>query len=168
MLISDWCDGQRPNRGRGRIYRVSHQSTTTPLALQVSLDAPGYHNRVGTQLYLKEIGDNAIVELRKAIKDKTLKYQGRMHAVWVLANSEGPKAMADLMEIAKSDSDSRVRVQAIRAIADLTDPILAKHRLNAGRGSSEMGDRIAKLGEGASPRVQLEVIVALGRLRWQS
>lgn len=26
ILVSDWCDGQRPKRGRGSIYRISYQN----------------------------------------------------------------------------------------------------------------------------------------------
>ena len=27
LFVSDWCDGQRPQRGRGRIYRIRHTGT---------------------------------------------------------------------------------------------------------------------------------------------
>ena len=169
LLISDWCDGQRPKRGRGRIYRISHQSkpTTPPSALVMSLDSESYHSRLGVQLLLNQRCDKVVPELRTAVANKSFGYRGRMHAVWLLANCLGAEAVDDLFKLAETDKDPRVQAQAVRAIADLTDPILVKHRLDAGRGSSEVAERLTKLASNADPRIKLEVIVALGRLRWK-
>jgi putative heme-binding domain-containing protein len=60
-----------------------------------------------------------------------------------------------------------VRAQAVRAIADLADPVLAQHRLDAGRGDAVLAARLAALaGKDQDSRVMLEVVIALGRLRW--
>jgi putative membrane-bound dehydrogenase-like protein len=71
-----------------------------------------------------------------------------------------------LFRIAEGTADPAVRVQAIRAIADLHDPVLVTHRLDAGRADPGVAQRLAKLAPGQDPRLVLEVIVALGRLRW--
>jgi putative heme-binding domain-containing protein len=91
--------------------------------------------------------------------------RGRLHAVWVLAKLDG-SATEKLLALAKSDPESRVRAQALRAVADLVDPVLGKHRLDAGAGDADLAARVAALAEGADARVQLEAVIALGRLRW--
>jgi hypothetical protein len=54
----------------------------------------------------------------------------------------------------------------VRAVADLVDPVLVEHRIEADRGDAEMARRLAALGRGQDPRVLLEIAIALGRLRW--
>ena len=54
----------------------------------------------------------------------------------------------------------------MRAIADLADPVLVQHRLDAGRGDEMLAARLAALAKGQDSQVLLEVVVALGRLRW--
>ena len=60
--------------------------------------------------------------------------RGRLHAIWILARVQGDKAIEPLLTIARSDPEPSVRAQAVRAIADLADPVLARHRLDAGPG----------------------------------
>ncbi len=72
----------------------------------------------------------------------------------------------DLLRIARTDPDPSVRAQAVRAVADLADPVLVRHRLDAGAGDNDLAGKVADLGKGQDGRVVLEVIVALGRLRW--
>ena len=79
---------------------------------------------------------------------------------------QGDKAIEPLLAIAESDPEPSVRAQAVRAIADLADPVLVRHRLDAGPGDAELAARLAALGNGQDRRVELEVIIALGRLRW--
>ena len=214
LLISDWADGQRPKRGRGRIYRISYvgrffkpsvrlpidrreirdskgadgtdglknRPTTTANvspkskleAVIAALDSPGYFARVAAQRELRRRGAAVLPELKAAMKDCRLGPLGRLHAVWLLAllrNESDPDArsvrVADLLTVAKRDSDPRVRAQAVRALADLTDPVLVKHRLAAGRGDEKLAARLAALvSKTQDPRVDLEVLVALARLRW--
>src|SRR5581483_10933525 len=65
-----------------------------------------------------------------------------------------------------SDPDIGVRALAVRAVADLVDPVLVKHRLDAGKGDADLAARLAALGKGQEVRVLLEITIALGRLRW--
>src|SRR5439155_14564303 len=46
------------------------------------------------------------------------------------------------------------------------DPVLVRHRLDAGRGDAALAERLAAFAAGRDPRVQLEAAIALGRLRW--
>jgi putative membrane-bound dehydrogenase-like protein len=148
ILVSDWCDDQRPKRGRGRVYRIS---SATPSPAEPSLDAAGYHARLEAQ----RRADPATIKATY----KSLSSLGRLHAVWLL----DPET---LYSLAAEDPDPRVRAQAVRALADRTDPVLVQHRLDAPPADAETAGRIAALGRGQDPRVLLEVIVALGRLRW--
>jgi putative membrane-bound dehydrogenase-like protein len=170
VLISDWADGQRPKRGRGRIYRIAWDKQKThgrDANLFDRLDSPSYHVRVEAQRLIAKSTD-AIQELQQLLKQQCLGDRARLHAVWILARVEGEKSLEQLFQIAETDKDPRVRAQSVKAIADLTDPILAKHRLAAGRGSEDVAARLAKLAENEDPRVVLEVVLALGRLRWKS
>ncbi|HYV26605.1 MAG TPA: hypothetical protein VFA77_03670, partial [Candidatus Eisenbacteria bacterium] len=92
-----------------------------------------------------------------------LNVSGRLHAIWVIARAGDSKT---LFKIAEHDPDTRVRAQAVRAIADLFDPVLVEHRIEAGRGDSKIAKRLSALGRGQDPRMIFEVTVALGRLRW--
>src|SRR5262249_39903964 len=76
-------------------------------------------------------------------------------------------AVEQLFALAKGDADAGVQVQAIRALADLTDPVLVRHRLDAGPGDAALAERFAALAAGREARVRLEVILALGRLHWR-
>ena len=51
-------------------------------------------------------------------------------------------------------------------MADLADPVLTKHKLDAGPGDRDLAARLAALAKGQDERVLLEIVIALGRLRW--
>jgi HEAT repeat protein len=73
----------------------------------------------------------------------------------------------ELLPLATADPDPTVRAQAIRAIADVADPILVHDALDAGRGDQELAARLARLAHtDPDGRVQLEVLIALRRLKW--
>jgi putative heme-binding domain-containing protein len=100
----------------------------------------------------------------------------RMHAIWILVHNVGEglreqsALIGALLELARTDADVRVRVQAVRAVADLTDPVLTKHRLDARPDNAPnagwAAERLAELAKDQDPRVLLEIAIALGRLRW--
>ena len=104
--------------------------------------------------------------MRDAIGRARVGVRGRLHAVWILARPGGPAAVDELVELARSDPDPRVQAQAIRAVADLADPVLTRHRLASGPGDGTLAARLAGMAEGRDPRVTLEVTIAVGRLRW--
>ncbi|HXJ56828.1 MAG TPA: PVC-type heme-binding CxxCH protein [Verrucomicrobiae bacterium] len=173
LLVSDWADGQRPKRGRGRVYRIRYQDpastdqTRPPLPLSGlneagRLSSPSYLERVDAQLALERRGRAAVDSLDLSQLNKW----GRLHAVWLIARADG---LDRLFEIAAKDPEMPVRVQAVRAIGDLSDPILVKHRLEASRGDPAIARGLAGLaarGVAEEPRLKLELCVALGRLRW--
>ncbi len=179
LLVSDWCDGQRPKRGRGRIYRITAAGAEKPSddpnakfagadfqELMGGLNSSRYHVRVGAQEAIEQRGGAGVQSLQQALQHGKVDVLGRLHAVWVLAHVGGHEAIDDLFRLAEHDPDARVRAQAVRALADLTDPILTSHRVDAGRGDEQVCRRLAQIADGADSRVRLEVVVALGRLRW--
>lgn len=170
LLISDWCDGQRPKRGRGRIYRVTAVDATPAKAVEQPalqrLNSDSYLERVAAQLELEAEGTSALQAVKDAIQSEQLNATARLHAVWIIAQSGAETAIDDLFEVAKSDPDPSVRAQAIRAIGDLTDPILVHDEIDAGRGDLHVAERVAKLAEEADPRVVLEALIVMGRIRW--
>jgi putative heme-binding domain-containing protein len=89
-----------------------------------------------------------------------------MHAVWLMAHVGGRSCLDDLKALIRDDPEPRVQVQAVRAVADLADPDFVQHRLSAGPGDSKLAGRLAALTEGRDPRVVLELVLAIGRLRW--
>ncbi|MSR58058.1 MAG: c-type cytochrome [Planctomycetaceae bacterium] len=179
LLISDWCDGQRPKRGRGRIYRVTYtvENTnfrTAPIArgeaglgeLLIQLDSPGYSSRVEAQTALERLGRPGLDALQQALRDHKLGLPGRMHAVWLLASLGRRDSIDELLAVAQSDPQAVVRAQAVRAVADLTDPRLVEHRLDGGPGDAAIAARLAALAGNQDPRVLIEVVTCLGRLKW--
>src|SRR5207245_1271834 len=118
------------------------------------------------QTEIERHGREGIAALTNVLAKDKLGVKARLHAVWILARQGGEDALEKLFVLAKTDRDSRVQAQAVRAIADLTDPILVRHRLDAGPGDNEMAVRLASLPESGDPGVLLEVVVALGRLGW--
>jgi putative membrane-bound dehydrogenase-like protein len=179
LLVSDWGDGQRPKRGRGRIYRIAHSGAERakeshlpeePRDLNdwvAQLDAPSYAARTEAQQWLQAAGDEGLRAVKQALNDRKLEALGRLHAVSLLAHARGREAAPDLFAIAENDDDARVRAQAVRALADLLDPIFTQQRLDSGRGDPEAAARLARLAQGQDPRIMLEVVTALGRLRWE-
>jgi putative heme-binding domain-containing protein len=180
LMVSDWCDGQRPKRGRGRIYRITPEGKSSTANLpdpegfaglgkaarwEDRLNSPAHHIRVDAQTKFLHFGRKTIGGLDEALKQGKLQTRGRLHAVWIFAQLEGPDAIPRLLEIARNDPDARVRGQAIRAIADLADPVLREHRLDAGRGDPKLARHLVAA-DGLSSSVLLETVIALGRLRW--
>jgi putative membrane-bound dehydrogenase-like protein len=177
LVVADWGDGQRPKRGRGRIYRIAFDrpapagdpeiiaGSRSPRAI-AALDSPRATERQRAQEALIDSGEQGATAVREALAGHRLGVQGRIHAVWVLARRGGPGAIAELLDMARTDPEPRVQVQAIRAIADLSDPVLESHRLEPAPGDAALAARLAALAPGKDARVVLEVVIAVGRLRW--
>jgi putative membrane-bound dehydrogenase-like protein len=177
LLVSDWADDQRPKRGRGRIYRIEAitkkdkraPSSRPPADLEsaiAQLDSESHWERLDAQEFIERAGDSGLAATRRALAAKRLGVKARLHAVWVLVKLGGAKTISELLELPKSDPDARVQAQAVRAIADLSDPVFTSHRLNAGPGDADLATRLAALPTNREPSVLLEVVLALGRLQW--
>jgi putative membrane-bound dehydrogenase-like protein len=160
LLVTDWADGQRPKRGRGRIYRIQYEGAGGRASSR-ALDSESYYLRLEAQTEIERRGRAGVTDLQRQLA--RLKASGRLHAVWVIARAGAHKT---LFEMAERDPEPRVRAQAVRAITDLFDPILVEHRLAATRGDPKIAKRLSALGRDQDPRVMLEVTLALGRLRW--
>lgn len=194
LFVADWADGQRPRRGRGRIYRIAYNgnaagassarhagpaiySKSTSVAARDTgprslgewieqLDSPSYYERIEAQMQIAARREEGLVALRRAMRSGDVGEIGRLHAVWILARHGGAEHVEKLFRITATDPAARVRAQAVRALADLCDPMLTRHRLAAGTGDPQTASRLADLAKGKGPEVLLEVVVALGRLRW--
>jgi putative heme-binding domain-containing protein len=181
LIVADWADGQQPKRGRGRIYRIAAaggvQAEAQALArssaraagargLIALLDSESYQERASAQAALERLGIDGMAALRQAIAGRRLGSRGRLHAIWALARAGGPTALDELLELARVEVDPRTQAQAIRAAADLADPVFIRHRLDAGAGDAKLASRLARLARGRDPRVVREVVIAVGRLGW--
>jgi putative membrane-bound dehydrogenase-like protein len=168
MMVSDWADGQRPKRGRGRIYHIAHAGQPPMPAgnKPARLDAESYYERCAAQAAVERLGEAGRKAMASTLTTDRLAPRGKMHAIWAFARLAGPAGVDDLLHIAGTDRAPQVRAQAVRAVADLVDPVLTRHKLDAGPGDSRMAERIAKLGSDEDARVRLEVVIALGRMRW--
>jgi putative membrane-bound dehydrogenase-like protein len=178
LIVVDWADDQRPMRGRGRIYRIRYVGKeggrpARPLARAASLkqclarlDSDSSYERCRAQRLIAARGPEGSKVITKAITKHRLGRFGRLHAIWLLARGGGTAARDRLFAIAENDPDPGVRAQAVRALADLSDPVFARHRLDARQGDAAAASRLARLARRADPRVQLEVVIALARLRW--
>jgi putative heme-binding domain-containing protein len=172
LMVSDYADGQRPQRGRGRIYHIVYSGDATtetsprPADPIARLDSESYFERCDAQAAIEGPAQHKLKELTAALDASRIGPRGRLHAIWILVHLQGESAIERLLTIAKSDPEPQVRAQAVRAIADLSDPVLARHRLDAGPGNIELAAHLAALGYGQERRVELEIIIGLGRLRW--
>jgi HEAT repeat protein len=182
LVVADWCDGQRPQRGRGRIYRINYRGAGLQPALRQPpdgaarqslselisrLNSDSYFDRVEAQDAISSRGADGIKALQDAMATKEgLSARARMHAVWILAKGGGDAAREKLFELAAGDPEPRVQVQAVRALADLYDPVLANDKLDAPPADAAIAERLSRLAAGKDPRLVLENIVAVGRLRW--
>ncbi len=182
LIVADWADGQRPKRGRGRIYRISAGPSSPQPSLNETaepgrntaglghwlarLDSQSYYARIKAQAAIARASTQRMRAVAEALGKGQLGVRARFHAVWLLA-TVGQEAVEPLLQLAETDPDARVRAQAVRAIGDLTDPTLQQHRLDAGPGDASLAARLAALAaRDQASQVVLEVIVALGRLRW--
>ncbi|MBI5761115.1 MAG: HEAT repeat domain-containing protein [Planctomycetales bacterium] len=179
LIVADWADGQRPKRGRARIYRIRYGDERADGVRPVSddgkpslgdwlkrLDSESHYERVQAQEAISGRGPEGLQALVEALMKNRLGVRGRLHAVWILARDGSRSSHETLFDLAKSDKNAQVQAQSVRALADLTDPVLIHDRLDAGRGDAETAARLAKLADDADSRVVLEVAVALGRMRW--
>jgi putative membrane-bound dehydrogenase-like protein len=183
LLVADYCDGQRPKRGRGRVYCVRYVgdgASSAPPSIDPDVLArkslPELIDLLNSESYWVRCETQAAIERREEAAAPSLlallggpggeNERARLHAIWALVHIRGEQAIDDLLRIGGSDPAPAVRVQAIRAVADLADPVLASHDLDASAGDAALAARLAEIGKRADRPVQLEIIVALGRLRW--
>jgi putative membrane-bound dehydrogenase-like protein len=179
LIVADWADDQQPKRGRGRIYRITAAGQPQqPVAASsrpdhglegdlARLDSGSYAQRFEAQLRIERRGRETPAAVREAIRQNRLGTLGELHAVWILAHLGGSSAVDYLLKWTQSTPRARVKVQAIRAIADLSDPVLSQHGLAAGRGDPALANTLAGLAAGQDPQVTREVLIALARLGWQ-
>src|SRR5439155_1448709 len=80
----------------------------------------------------------ATVPLREALLGRKLGVRGRMHGVWALAHANG--SVRELLDVARTDPEPRVQVQALRAVADLNDPALGGSRAEAASLAAELAE----------------------------
>ena len=185
LLIADWADGQRPKRGRARIYRVQYVGHVSNVPVKPAkagdvenvpddlagwvdrLNSDSYYERLEAQLVIEKQGRGDPVGVLELLGKRVFKEQALMHAVWIRARIQGPKATEVLFSVATNYWQSRAGIQAIRALADIHDPVLVEHRLDAGSGNPQVAGRFAdairlwRLGS-----LKRDVVIALGRLKW--
>jgi putative heme-binding domain-containing protein len=178
LLISDWCDGQRPKRGRGRIYRIESAAAPSNVdSTDVSelsnaelfsyLDSPSYHARVSAQREIQQRGADAIEKLKTVWGEGQFNSHARLHVIWIIALS-GESAVDGLLDVIRSDDDPRVIAQAMRAIGDLSDPVILEDRLDVAAGDQQLAEVLSNLAyDHPEPCVLLDAASVLGRLQYR-
>jgi hypothetical protein len=87
LMIADWADGQRPKRGRGRIYRVRYNRVGSPLSDSTTrtlpdggkedsqpldaigqLNSPSYYQRISAQVALEKTGATGGTAVQRALQ----------------------------------------------------------------------------------------------------
>lgn len=122
-------EGFAKNIGRGRIYRVVHESTvrdTPPKMLDMStaelveqLSHPNGWRRDTAQKLIVLRGDKSVVPQLQKLAQQGAEPLGRMHALWTLDGLG--TSTRQLAVSAIGDADARVKLAAIR----ISEPLLA-------------------------------------------
>lgn len=122
-------EGFAKNIGRGRIYRVVHESTvrdTPPRMLDMStaelveqLSHPNGWRRDTAQRLIVLRGDKSVVPQLQKLAREGAEPLGRMHALWTL-DGLGASSL-QVASAAMTDADFRVKLAAIR----ISEPLLA-------------------------------------------
>jgi mono/diheme cytochrome c family protein/glucose/arabinose dehydrogenase len=148
--------------GRGRIYRVVHESTppreTRPYLGEVSgqslveyLDHPNGWWRDTAQQLIVERGDTSIASTLRAVVRSAGDERTRLHALWTLEGLDvlDPETVHQVL----SDGSSHVRAAGVR----VSEPWLQN-------GDEEMLQAITPLAGDPSPRVRLQLAASLGEV----
>jgi putative heme-binding domain-containing protein len=148
------------NIGRGRIYRVEHETTRrgpaprmldeTPAELVAHLSHPNGWWRSEAQKLIILHGDKSVVPGLRMLASSGTEPLGRLHALWTL---EGLGAVdAKLVADAMKDGDPRVRAAAMR----LAEPLMA--------GERTLDSSILELAGDACADVAIQVVLSTYRM----
>ncbi len=145
------------NIGRGRIYRVEHDTTKrgpaprmldeTPAELVAHLSHPNGWWRSEAQKLIILHRDTSVVPALKSLATSGAEPLGRLHALWAL---EGLDAVdAKLLTHAMADGDARVRAAAVR----IAEPLMVNDRT--------LDSAIHTLAGDASADVAIQVVLSV-------
>ncbi|EMI42810.1 discoidin domain-containing protein [Rhodopirellula sp. SWK7] len=149
------------NIGRGRIYRVDHESTRrgpqprmldeTPTQLMRHLSHPNGWWRSEAQKLIILHGDKSVLPELIRLAENADQPLGRLHALWTI---EGLDAVTpELLSKGMKDSDARVRAAAMR----IAEPLLA---------TDERFDFLIKdLGKDSSTAVVIQTLLSVNHGR---
>jgi putative membrane-bound dehydrogenase-like protein len=145
---------------RGRIYRITHDSTAAQRrpprlgtasgsALVAVLDDPNAWWRRTAQRLLVDRGDRSVVPALEALVRERRSALGRLHALWTL---HGMGALdAPLIASAMTDPDAGIRENAI-ILAELNGRV------------ANLDEQLAAMTSDPDPRVRFQVLATLGGL----
>ncbi len=152
--------GLDKNIGRGRIYRVVHESTRRgpkPAMLKAPaselvkhLSSPNGWWRDEAQKLLVVRGDTSVVTELQALARQGTSPLGRLHALWTLDGLG--KSDAGLLREKLADPDPRVRAAAIR----ISEPLLSA-------GDAAFTKSFALLADDPEVEVVIQLVLSLGR-----
>src|SRR4029078_1809688 len=67
LMVSDWADGQRPKRGRGRIYHIAAVGAASRAALKATLSSESHFERWDAQMALEHQGRDGLKALSASL-----------------------------------------------------------------------------------------------------
>ena len=175
LIVADWADGQRPKRGRGRIYRITAAGQPTPPLVRqgtasrgeiARLDSESYAERCEAQGRLERRGAEGLAAVRDAIgRARSACGGGCMPCGSWPARADRPRSTNSW----SWPGPTPTRASRPRPSGPWrTSPTRCSRGIasRAGRATATLAARLAALAEGRDPRVTLEVTIAVGRLRW--
>ncbi len=158
--------GLEKNIGRGRIWRLVHESAKpsappkmldeTPAQLVAHLAHPNGWHRDTAQKLLVLRQDASVVPALKEMAASDANPLARLHALWTL---EGLGALDHTLARSKlSDPDPRLRMGAIRA----SESLLVKPSAD----TDQLREAILALASDTDPSVVIQVMMTAQRLQW--
>lgn len=153
--------GLDKNIGKGRIYRIVHESTkrgpkpsmldakTSELVAYLSHDNGWWRDEAQKLIVLR--GDKSVVsQLRSVVNDGKAPL-GRLHALWTLEGLDAIKS--DILAVGMKDMDPRVRAAAVR----ISEPLLAT-------GSKEAIAAVGSIADDPDPNVAIQLVLSLSQV----
>jgi putative heme-binding domain-containing protein len=159
-------DPEGIERSKGRLYRLRHQRSSRPPAVDLAsetdeqlIERLGHRN-----IYFREFAQRLLTErpsekpnarsrssLQKLVLDTAAPRPARMHALWTLIGSDSLDERFHMSLL--RHSDATLRAWAVRAAG------------NAGSVATPVRNAVAALARDSSPDVQLQVAIAVRKVR---
>ncbi|MCA9131499.1 MAG: hypothetical protein KDA45_00020 [Planctomycetales bacterium] len=156
------ADPEGIDRGHGRLYRIVHEATGRPAAVNLAGssastlvehlgDANIFVRETATRMLAEQACQDVVPQLERLVLNKQAADKPRLHALWSLLG--GRAITAEFAEQLLACEHSAIRAWGVRSVGNL----LPEHE--------GLAHQCAALASDDSPDVQLQLAIACGKLQ---